>query len=52
MIKKSSLSSMFILFVSGLIAQTIVSTPPEQQNVILEEFTGIHCVFCQKQLFQ
>ncbi len=26
--------------------QTIVSTTPENQKVILEEFTGINCVFC------
>ena len=27
-------------------AQTIVSTTPENKNAILEEFTGIYCVFC------
>lgn len=27
-------------------AQTIVSTQPENKKVILEEFTGIHCVYC------
>lgn len=27
-------------------AQTIVSTSPENKKVILEEFTGIHCVYC------
>jgi hypothetical protein len=27
-------------------AQTIVSTSPENRKVILEEFTGINCVFC------
>src|SRR5699024_3339871 len=26
--------------------QTIVSTSPENRNVVLEEFTGIYCVFC------
>ena len=26
--------------------QTIVSTNPENKNAILEEFTGIYCVFC------
>ena len=26
--------------------QTIVSTTPENKNAILEEFTGIYCVFC------
>lgn len=29
-----------------LVAQTIVGTDPENKNVVLEEFTGIHCVFC------
>ena len=27
-------------------SQTIVSTSPEDRKVVLEEFTGIHCVFC------
>gem|GEM_PF-2791225 len=27
-------------------SQTIVGTDPENKNVVLEEFTGIHCVFC------
>lgn len=27
-------------------AQTIVSTTPENKNVVLEEFTGIHCGYC------
>ncbi len=27
-------------------AQTIVGTDPENKNVILEEFTGIHCTYC------
>ena len=27
-------------------AQLIVDTVPQNKNVILEEFTGIHCVFC------
>ena len=27
-------------------AQTFVSTQPENKNVILEEFTGISCVYC------
>lgn len=26
--------------------QTMVSTSPENRNVVLEEFTGINCVFC------
>ena len=28
------------------ISQTFVSTTPENKNVILEEFTGITCVYC------
>ena len=27
-------------------AQTFVSTSPENKNIILEEFTGIYCVWC------
>ncbi|MDP4934768.1 MAG: Omp28-related outer membrane protein [Salibacteraceae bacterium] len=27
-------------------AQTIVSTSSQNRNVVLEEFTGIHCTFC------
>ena len=27
-------------------AQTFVSTTPENKNIVLEEFTGIHCTFC------
>ncbi len=27
-------------------SQTIVSTTPENKNVILEEFTGIYCTYC------
>lgn len=33
-------------FTISAIGQTIVSTTPENKKVILEEFTGIHCVFC------
>ena len=29
-----------------LFSQTIVGTDPENKNVVLEEFTGIHCGFC------
>ena len=35
-----------ILFVFSINSQTIVSTTPENKNVVLEEFTGIHCVYC------
>ena len=40
------LSLAFIISLSQLSAQTIVGTDPENKNVVLEEFTGIHCVFC------
>ena len=44
--KKLLLSILTILGVATMFAQTIVSTTPENRNVVLEEFTGIHCVFC------
>ncbi|GHC56279.1 T9SS type A sorting domain-containing protein [Ulvibacter litoralis] len=46
MMKK--LTPLFVLGLLGgsLFAQTIVSTSPENKKVILEEFTGIHCVYC------
>lgn len=28
------------------VAQTIVPTTPQNKKIILEEFTGIHCVYC------
>ena len=34
------------LNVSLLSAQTLVSTEPQPKNVVLEEFTGIHCGYC------
>ena len=34
------------LSATSLYAQTIVGTDPENKNVVLEEFTGIHCVYC------
>ncbi len=37
---------MFVAIGFTSFGQTIVSTSPENKNVILEEFTGIHCVFC------
>ena len=45
MIKKITLSLIF-LFTLNSISQTIVSTTPENKNVVLEEFTGLHCVWC------
>ncbi|MBK5213021.1 MAG: T9SS type A sorting domain-containing protein [Flavobacteriaceae bacterium] len=46
MFKKLSLSLFFALFACATYAQTIVSTSPQDQNVVLEEFTGIHCPYC------
>ena len=46
MIKKLSLSLILSLIAFSAFSQTIVSTDPENKNVILEEYTGIHCVWC------
>jgi len=46
MIKKLSSLLIFLLLGLSSIAQTIVSTSPENKKVILEEYTGIHCVWC------
>ncbi len=35
-----------LLIVNGLFAQVLVSTDPQPKNVILEEYTGIHCTYC------
>jgi len=45
------MKNLFTLFVTlfcvqFLFAQSFVSTTPENKNVILEEFTGIHCGYC------
>ena len=44
--KKFLLSFALLAYSSFLIGQTIVSTTPENKKAILEEFTGISCVFC------
>ena len=46
MTKKIKTILMFAFIAINSHAQTIVSTSPEDQKVILEEFTGIYCVFC------
>jgi len=46
MIKKLSLSLVFTFASLGLFSQTIVSTSPENKKVVLEEYTGIYCVYC------
>ncbi len=35
-----------ILGTTSLFAQTLVSTNPQNKKVVLEEFTGINCVYC------
>ena len=44
--RKLPLSLAFFFFMTLAFSQTIVSTSPEDRKVVLEEFTGIHCVFC------
>jgi hypothetical protein len=34
------------LLSAGVWAQTIVSTQPQNRNVIIEEFTGVNCQYC------
>src|SRR5690554_2477315 len=46
MLKKLPLNLVVVLFAFATYGQTIVSTSPQDQNVVLEEFTGIHCVYC------
>lgn len=44
--KKVLLSAVAILFAGTMMAQTIVSTTPQNRNAIIEELTGINCVWC------
>lgn len=46
MSKKLLTSTIVGLFAFATFGQTIVSTSPQNKNVVLEEFTGIHCVYC------
>lgn len=45
---KQLFTNLFLLGVLPIVGlgQTIVSTQPENKKAILEEFTGIHCVYC------
>ncbi|MFK5856718.1 MAG: Omp28-related outer membrane protein [Bacteroidota bacterium] len=36
----------FIALIANIGAQTLVSTDTQKKNVVLEEYTGIHCVYC------
>jgi len=40
------LNLLLFLFTFASIGQTIVNTSVEDKKVVLEEFTGIHCVYC------
>ena len=46
MLKKIPAILVFMCLATFAYGQTIVSTTPENKKVVLEEFTGIHCVFC------
>ncbi len=46
MIKKLSISLLFIFIAFNAYSQTIVSTDPENKKVVLEEYTGIYCGWC------
>lgn len=46
MLKKLLLCLVVALFAFATYGQTIVSTSPQNKNVVLEEFTGIYCVWC------
>ena len=43
--KKTLLSAVLLTF-GYANSQTFVNTNPENKKVILEEFTGVNCVFC------
>ncbi len=44
--KKLLLSLTLVFGTLMMFAQTLVDTIPSNRNVVLEEFTGIHCVYC------
>ena len=44
--KKISLIFGSLLISTIMISQTFVNTNPENKNIVLEEFTGIHCGYC------
>jgi hypothetical protein len=46
MYKKLLNLCILLLFAFPVLSQTIVSTTPENRKAILEEFTGINCVWC------
>ena len=44
--KKNLLFILCLGISSVMMSQTFVSTTAENKNVVLEEFTGIHCGYC------
>ena len=44
--KTPIITFIFLLTSTFFLAQTIVSTSPENKKIILEEYTGIHCTYC------
>ncbi len=44
--KFTVLLALSFITLSGLMAQTLVSTNVETRNAMLEEYTGIHCGYC------
>lgn len=46
MLKKLPIVLICAFAALGSYAQTIVSTTPENRKVVLEEYTGIYCVYC------
>src|SRR5690554_5877125 len=46
MLKKLPYAIGMLLCASVGFSQTIVPTTPQNRNVVLEEFTGINCVYC------
>ena len=44
--KKVLSAAVALLFAGAVMAQTIVSTSPENRNVIIEEYTGVNCTYC------
>ncbi len=44
--KKTILHLILLTSISTIFAQTFVSTLPQNKKVVLEEFTGVNCVFC------
>lgn len=44
--KKIVYLGVFLLYYGNVFSQNIVTTAPQFRNVVLEEFTGIHCGYC------